>query len=108
MVWREHFSHVIVENDSKILIDMIYDNYKFNGNVPILVHRIRKLLKLRWHVQINHTLREENRNTDWLANFSISMDHLNVFVLENSPKELQKLFFDNVSGACMPKNVRLT
>jgi len=46
MAWREHFDHLIVESDSKILIDMIFDKFKFNGNIPILVHRIRKLLRM--------------------------------------------------------------
>lgn len=32
MAWREHFDHLIVESDSKILIDMISDKFKFNGN----------------------------------------------------------------------------
>jgi hypothetical protein len=37
---EEHISHLIVENDSNILIDMIMDNYKFSGMVPGLVWRI--------------------------------------------------------------------
>lgn len=37
MAWRERFSHLKVESGSKILIDMISDNFHFNGNIPILV-----------------------------------------------------------------------
>jgi ribonuclease HI len=107
MAWREHYSHLIVESDSKILIDMISDNFKFNGNIPVLVHRIRKLLKMSWNVQLNHTWREGNRSADWLANLSISTDHFNFLVLESPPCEVKRILFDDLSGACMPRNVRL-
>jgi len=46
VAWREHVDHLIVENDFKILIDMICHNFKFNRNIPILVHYTRKLLKI--------------------------------------------------------------
>jgi len=107
MAWREHYSHLIVESDSKISIDMISDNFKFNGNIPVLVHRIQKLLKMSWSVQLNHTWREGNMSADWLANLSISRDHFNFIVLESPPSEIQRILFDNLSGACMPRNVRL-
>jgi len=87
MAWREHIDHLIVESDSKILINMISDKFKFNGNIPILVQRIRKLLRMEWHVKINHTWREGNRSADWLANFSISVNHLNLIILETPPTE---------------------
>jgi len=107
MAWREHFDHLIVESDSKILIDMISDKFKFNGNIPILVHRIRKLLRMDWHVQINHIWRKGNKSADWLASFSIYVNHLNLIILETPPTEFQKLMFDDISGACIRRNVRL-
>jgi len=39
MASREDISHLIVEV-TQILIDIISDNSKFNGNIPILVHYI--------------------------------------------------------------------
>ncbi|MCI03243.1 ribonuclease H protein [Trifolium medium] len=42
---KEHICHLIVESDSKILIDMIMDN-KFNGTLPTLVWRVRNMLAL--------------------------------------------------------------
>lgn len=39
-MWREQFNHLIAESDSKTLIDMIPNNFKLNGNIPILVHHI--------------------------------------------------------------------
>jgi len=40
MTWREDISHLIVESDSMILIDISSDNFKFNGNITILIHII--------------------------------------------------------------------
>jgi len=107
MAWREHYSHIIVESVSKILIDMISGNFKLNENIPILVHRIRKMLKMSWNVQLNHTWREGNMSADWLANLSISTYHFNLLVLESPPREVQRILFYNLFGACMPRNVRL-
>ncbi|PNY15883.1 ribonuclease H, partial [Trifolium pratense] len=58
MAWRERIPQLIVESDSKILIDMIMDNCKFNGAVPTLVRRIQNLLALNWRVKFCHTWRE--------------------------------------------------
>jgi hypothetical protein len=96
-----------VESDSKILIDIVTNNYKFSGVVPTLVQRIRNLLALDWRVQFRHTWREGNRCTDWLANFSLSLDSFVCARMETPPSELHKLMFDDISGVCMPRNVRL-
>jgi len=62
---------------------------------------------MSWNVQLNHTLRERNGSVDWLANLSISMDHFNFIVLESPPSEVQKIIFDDLSGACMSRSVQL-
>jgi len=108
MAWREHISQLIVESDSKILIDLVTENCKFSGSVSILVQRIRKLLALDWRVQFRHTWREGNRCADWLANFSFFLDSFNFIIMENPSNELCRLLFDDISGASMPRNVRLS
>jgi len=40
---REGFTHLIVESDSKLLIDMVTWSCKLNGHTPILVRRIQDL-----------------------------------------------------------------
>ncbi|MCI03547.1 hypothetical protein A2U01_0024587 [Trifolium medium] len=64
MAWNERIPQLIMESDSKILIDIVTDNYKFSGLVPTLVQRIRNLEALEWRVQFCHTWREENRCVD--------------------------------------------
>ncbi|WJX23235.1 hypothetical protein P8452_12461 [Trifolium repens] len=101
------FSHLIVESDSKLLVDMVTNNCKINGATPVLIRRIRDLINLPWHVQINHTLREGNRCADWLASYSLTKDSFVSIVVEVPPRELQSILFDDISGACMPRNVHL-
>ena len=105
--WRENTIHLIVESDSKILVDMITENCNFSGMTPTMVRHIRHLLSLSWTVKITHTWREGNRSADWLANFSISIDFLDFRILETPPSQLQSLLFDDISETCMPRSVRL-
>jgi ribonuclease HI len=107
MAWRDHISYLIIESDSKLLIDMITGNCTIGGATPILVRRIRKLLALDWQVQVLHTWREGNRSADWLANYSLSMSSFDFSIVESPPSELRSLLFDDLSGACMPRNVRV-
>jgi hypothetical protein len=72
------------------------------------MRRIRQLLDLNWQVHLSHTWREGNRSVDWLANFSYSLSSFRVHFIESPPRELQRLLFDDISGACMPRNVRVT
>jgi len=65
MAWRENISHIIVESDLNIIIDMITDKFRFSGQIPSLVRQSRKLLSLRWQVLIGHTWHERNRSGDW-------------------------------------------
>jgi hypothetical protein len=101
------FLHLIMESDSKLLVDMVTNNCKINGATPILIRRIRDLINLPCHVQINHTLREGNKCADWLASYNLTKDSFGSIVLEVPPRELQSILFDDISGAYMSKNVRL-
>jgi ribonuclease HI len=104
---RQGITHLQVESDSKVLVDMVTGNCNVNGNIPTLIKRIRYLKNMNWHVQFNHTWREGNRSADWLANFSLTLNSLDLHVLGSPPRELQRLMFDDVSGACMPQSVRV-
>jgi hypothetical protein len=107
MARRQGFNHLIVESDSKLLIDMATRSCKLNGNTPILIRRIRDFANLQWHVAFKHTWREGYRCADWLANYSLSQSSFDVRDLETPPRELQNFLFDDISGACMPRNVNV-
>lgn len=61
---REQISHLIVQSDSKILIDMVTNKCIFGGNVPVLVKHIHKLLHHDWQVQVCRIWREDNKYVD--------------------------------------------
>lgn len=46
----EDFTHLIVESDSKFLIDMITRSYKFNAHIPILIRHIHDLAILHGNI----------------------------------------------------------
>ncbi|KAK2409175.1 heat shock 70 kDa protein [Trifolium repens] len=87
---RQGITHLQVESDSKVLVDMVTGNCNVNGNIPTLIKRIRYLKNMNWHVQFNHTWREGNRSADWLANFSLTLNSLDLHVLGSPPRELQR------------------
>ena len=96
-----------MESDSKTLVDMITGKVKINGNPPTLVRRIQELFKLNWQVLFNHTWREGNRSAEWLANFSFSLNSFNTYVMETPHREVLSLIFNDIFGACMPRNIRV-
>jgi len=108
LAWRQGFHNLQVESDSKTLVDMITRKVKINGNPPTLIRRIQDLLKLNWQVHFNHTWREGNKSADWMANFSFSLDSFNIHVMETPPSGILSLICDDISGACMPRNIRVT
>jgi hypothetical protein len=61
MTWMERIPQLIVESDSKILINMVIDNCKFSGTIPILVQSIQNFLVLDWCVQFYYIWREDSR-----------------------------------------------
>ena len=107
MAWRNRIPQLIVESDSKLLIDMITYKCNLGGIVPILVRCDCNLLSLDWQVQVLHTLREGNQSADWLANYSLSLDSYCYSMVESPPTNIRSLLFDDIYGACMPRNVRL-
>ncbi|GAU49151.1 hypothetical protein TSUD_87340 [Trifolium subterraneum] len=50
LAWRRGITHLHVESDSEVLIDMLTERIKLNGSTPTLVILIRNLLALSWQV----------------------------------------------------------
>jgi len=55
MAQRQRITHLQVESDSSLLVDMVTWKCNINGNIPTLIQRIRDLKNMSWHVHINHT-----------------------------------------------------
>lgn len=65
MVWRDHISHLIVKNDSKLLINMITRNCATRRVIHTMVRRIHNLLTLDWKVQVCHTWLVGEKHKCW-------------------------------------------
>jgi ribonuclease HI len=104
---RQGITQLIVESDFKLLIDMVTWRCNLNGATPILIRRIQENINFDWWILFRHTWREGNRSADWLANHSLVHSSFDVILLENPPKDLQSILFDDFSVAYLPRNVRL-
>lgn len=58
----KYIFRLIMESDSKLIMNMVVGNFKIKGVTPVLIRRIHNLLNLPWLVQINHTLCEGNQS----------------------------------------------
>jgi len=92
---RQGFLQLIVESDSKLLVDIVTSNCKLSGVSPILSRHICDLIDLPWQVHGNHTWREGNRSADWLAAFSRTKISFTSIILQASFR------------ACMLRNILL-
>ena len=102
MAQSQGITHLQVEGDSSLLVDMVTGKCNINGNVPTLIRRICDLKNMSWHVQINHTWHEGNISADWLANFNLSFDTFDLHTIETPSKELQRLLFMTfLAHACL-------
>ncbi|CAJ2642253.1 unnamed protein product [Trifolium pratense] len=100
---RKGITHLIVESDSKLLIDMVTGRCNLNGATPIMIRRIQELINMNWQTQFQHTWREGNRSADWLANHSLMQDSFDFITLETPPIDLQNSLFADISGVSMPR-----
>jgi hypothetical protein len=71
---RQGVALLHVDSDSMVLVDMVTRNCNINRNIPTLIKRIRDLKNMNFQVEINHAWRERNRSTNWLANFSLTLN----------------------------------
>jgi hypothetical protein len=54
LAWRRGTTHLQVESDSKVLVDMVTRNCNSKADIPTLIRCIRELKNMNWQVQINH------------------------------------------------------
>jgi len=100
--------HIFVWNVIQCLLTWLQITARLMGRPSSLMRLIRNLLDRSWHVEIHYSWREAgNRSVGWLANFSLTMDSWDFVVLETPLSELNSLLFNDISGACMSRNVRL-
>ncbi|KAK2430165.1 hypothetical protein QL285_028533 [Trifolium repens] len=103
---RREITHLQVEEDSKVLVDMATRNYNASTNILIMIRRICDLKNMSWQFQINYIWCEGNRSADWLVNVSFNLNYFDLHIMETF-LESSKSFFNDISNAYMPRNIRL-
>jgi hypothetical protein len=70
------FLKVILESESKLVVQLIMQvSITVEANYS-LVAKPKELLDREWKIKVQYVYREANHATDWLANFSLSMNSL--------------------------------
>ena len=54
-------------SDSKILVDMVSNKCKINGNIPSLFQHNENFLYRDCHLEVIRTLREDNKSGDHIG-----------------------------------------
>lgn len=85
--WQKGIRYIIIEYDSKSLVEQCNQDISRNTTGLLLTQRLWSLLRQSWHLQICHTHREDNRCADWLANRASNYD-TGIYHLEQPPLDV--------------------
>lgn len=55
LAWHEIITNLMVESESKILIDMVNQEIRDDRNFPTLISRIRRMTQRNLNIKLNHT-----------------------------------------------------
>lgn len=83
IAWHERIKNLVVESDSKVLIVMVNQVIGDVQNFSTLIRKIRRITKRNWHIKFNHTRRDGNYDTDWIANYSLTLNNIDLSILLN-------------------------
>lgn len=64
MAWEHGYRHVLLEVDSKVVVDMLTKTNGVKGYNGVSIERCLKLINKEWIVKITHVYREANIATD--------------------------------------------
>ena len=68
------FKQIIVELDSKCLVDQMNRIDSDSTLDRVLLQICLKLLKEKWNVQITHCFKKANRCVNWLTSYSLTQE----------------------------------
>ena len=97
------FNRIIVEVDSKCVVDILQRRDKRVGPNYRLTRDINKLLNKEWKIKIAHNYRERNRCADAIANHVFSLPQ-GLHILEDLPDEVKKILLQDIVGVSFPKS----
>lgn len=98
LAWDMGFKNIIVESDSKTLVESINDYPKPQARGSLVLLEIKNLLKFSWNVVVNFVPREQNMVADSLAKAEIS----NSSLFDSVPLFLRDLLLKDCMGFKSP------
>jgi hypothetical protein len=93
LVWRQWVIHLQVDNNLKVLVNMVTWKIHVNRNISTLIKCFRDLKNMNWQVESSHTWRERNTSTNWLAKINLTLNSFYLYVVETSPRKFWSLIF---------------
>ncbi|XP_015936169.1 uncharacterized protein LOC107462117 [Arachis duranensis] len=100
--WELGMRKIILEVDSKAVVDVIKGATNFNKHPEAIVRKIVKILQRKWQTKLVHSYREGNRGADCMANESLFTEPGYHFIDQPSTK-LRSILADNCRGATLPR-----
>ena len=95
---------MLVEVDSKCIIDLLANTSNSPNNFSSVIQSIRRLFNREWHVCINHIYREANFAADFLANFAMRQP-LGFHFFHNPPRGVVNYLIHDMYGNAFPRFV---
>ena len=102
--WKLGIRSLLVEVDSKCIIDLLADDSNSPNNFSSVIQSIRRLINREWHVCISHIYHEANFATDFLTNLAIRQP-LGFHFLHNPPSGVVNCLFNDMYGNAFPRFV---
>lgn len=86
LAWELGHRDVIIQLDSKTLVDLIHRGQVLARYAPMF-QKLWQILDRDWRAEVQHVLREANRSADYLANMGHEIE-IGVTWLEHPPAHL--------------------
>ncbi|KAL9460437.1 hypothetical protein AB3S75_003611 [Citrus x aurantiifolia] len=104
LAWKLGVRNLLVEVDSKCIIDLLANTSNSPNSSLAVIQSIRRLLNRDRHVCINHIYREANFAADFLANFAMRQP-LGFQFLHNPPSGAVNCLINDIYGNAFPRFV---
>ena len=105
LTWDKGFRKVILESDSSVAIGLINGNRVSMDRNYNIIMQIKDILGRDWEVKTLHVYREANSVVDWLANYGLTRDVVDMDsdVLAGPPSGLYTLLYYDLIGSIIPR-----
>ena len=105
MTWDRGFRKVVLESDSRVVVEIIKgDTMRVDRNYNLIM-QIRGLMGREWEVKMIHVYREANFVADWLANFGLTRYVLErgANIITDPPSGLYSLLYYDLIRSTIPR-----